>query len=129
VDNQTVIMEFDNGMRADFRLQMFQARGRRSLTVWGEHGMAELDSARTPNLQVTAADGDVTQYDFARREGGHGGTDPLMISRFIDAIERGDSGDSGLDAGIAASVVALRADESRLSGQVVDVPADDYAGR
>jgi hypothetical protein len=44
-----------------------------------------------------------------------------MINRFLDAIEAGHAGDSGLEAGVAASVIALMADRSRLSGQVVTI--------
>jgi predicted dehydrogenase len=59
------------------------------------------------------------------RYGGHGGTDPAMIGRFIDAIESGRT-DSGLTEGLAPSVVAIKADEARLSGKVVEIPLSEY---
>lgn len=123
VDNQVVIMEFDNGIRGDFRLEMFQASGRRRQVIWGENGMLERDSDRTPSQVLTTRDGDATSYTFAPRSGGHGGVDSSMIGRFVSAIDSGgkEMNDSGLEAGLAVSIVAIKADEARLSGQVVEI--------
>ncbi|MHC4872021.1 MAG: hypothetical protein ACYTFY_09265, partial [Planctomycetota bacterium] len=38
VDNQTIIFEWDDGVRGNFNLQLFQHRGCRELNVWGEKG-------------------------------------------------------------------------------------------
>ncbi len=127
VDNQTVIMEWEHGVRGTFMLQMFQARGARETRVWGEHGFIELDGLHDNALRVVMTDGgDCTTHTFGKRIGGHGGTDPLMINRFLDAIEgRGDA-DSGLEAGLAASLVAVKADEARMTGRVVDIEPEAY---
>jgi predicted dehydrogenase len=125
VDNQAVIMEFDNGVRGDFRLQMFQAQHRRQIIVWGEKGFVEMDSSRTPNLRLVNSSGDTTSYEFGPRTGGHGGTDQSMIEHFVDAIEGGET-DSGLSAGLAASLLALKADEARLTGRVVEISPKEY---
>lgn len=126
VDHQLVIMEMENGIKASFQLQMFTHRARRELTIRGELGLLEYHSSRTPILQFTDMHGDVTSYDFAKREGGHGGTDPLMIRRFCEAIDKGSAGQSGLEAGLEAAIVAFMADKSRLAGQTLDIPADMY---
>lgn len=128
VDNQTVIFECDSGIRGSFCLELFQAAGRRLSTVWGEHGMIELDTNAQPSVKLTTSDGDTSLFNFAPRQGGHGGTDPQMIGRFLDAIEAGSAGDSGLAAGMAAAVLALKAEEARRSGQVVTVCPEDYTG-
>jgi len=39
VDNQTLIMEWDQGVRGNFNLELFQARERRTTQVWGENGL------------------------------------------------------------------------------------------
>jgi len=127
IDNQSVIMEWDNGVRGTFNLQMFQNTGTRRTCVWGEKGYAELDDRFDGKVRVVDADsGDTSEYAFKPRAGGHGGTDLSMIGRFIEAIESGGATDSGIDAGLAATVVAIKADEARLSGKVVNVDPGIY---
>ena len=77
------------------------------------HTLIDLDSIDSTN-------------SFAKREGGHGGTDPSMIGRFVQALDTGKVADSSLEQGLAASVVAMKADEARLSGKVVTIRPDDY---
>jgi hypothetical protein len=50
-----------------------------------------------------------------------------MINLFVDAIERGGENDSGLSAGLAATLLALKADESRLNNRQIALTAADYA--
>jgi predicted dehydrogenase len=124
VDNQVAILEWDNGLRGTFALQMFQNPGRRELTFLGEKGTAEL---RNGVRVVLSAHGDSIEYAFAKREGGHGGTDPSMIGRFVRAMDTGGAADSGLEQGLAATLVALKADESRLNGgRVTEIGLDLY---
>ena len=123
VDNQVVNLEWDNGTRGTYALQMFQSAGRRELTFMGEKGTAELRDGLRVNL---SPHGDTLEYGFAKREGGHGGTDPSMIGRFVQALDTGKVADSSLEQGLAASVVAMKADEARLSGKVVTIRPDDY---
>ncbi len=127
VDNQNVLLEWDNGIRGSFNLQMFQSHSVRATRVWGERGYAEVDSLKGEKVWFrNARTGDTASYEFAKREGGHGGTDPEMIERFANAIATGDAGDSGLTAGLAASIVAIKADEARLTGKVLTISPDEY---
>ena len=127
VDNQTIIFEFENGLRGEFCFEMFQHVGRRRQTFWGEKGMLEYDNAQDPALKLTTTQGDTTVWSFAPRQGGHGGTDPSMVGRFVAAMDRGDAGDSSLAAGLAASIVAIKAEEARLAGQVLTIGPEEYA--
>lgn len=118
IDNQVVILEWDHGVRATFTLQMFQNPGRRELVFMGEHGSAEI---RDGQLRVRKSSGDAVQYEFGPRRGGHGGTDPSMIGRFTHAMDKGNADDSGLAQGLAATVVAIKADEARLGSGIVEI--------
>jgi predicted dehydrogenase len=126
VDNQVVIMEFENGIRGDFTLQMFSPISQRKTLIRGENATLEFDDTRTPCLKLTLSNGDTSSFDFATRPGGHGGSDPKMIQRFIDAINANDSGLSGPDQGLAAAIVAFTADQSRLSNKIIDIPPSTY---
>lgn len=126
VDNQVVLLEWDHGVHGSFTLQLFQSRGRRETRIWGEKGMLAL-GVGNDKLRLTLSDtGDEIEFSFAARPGGHGGTDPQMLGRFFDAIEQGDSGDSGLEAGLAATLVAEKALEALKSREVVGIDPGEY---
>jgi predicted dehydrogenase len=129
IDNQTVIMEWDHGVRGDFNLKPFQKWGHRETRVWGEKGFVALshESRHHSTLRLTQTDtGDETEFSFAPREGGHGGTDPYMLDRFMDAFETGGGNDSNVSHGLAATLLALKADESRRTGKVVEISPAEY---
>jgi predicted dehydrogenase len=135
VDNQTVLLEWDHGVTGVLSMQTCQHAGGRRNRVVGELGFAELDEVHlashgetTSVVRVVASNtGDVTEHRFAKRPGGHGGSDRSMINLFVDAIERGGENDSGLSAGLAATLLALKADESRLNNRQIALTAADYA--
>jgi predicted dehydrogenase len=127
VDNQTVMLEWEHGVRGSFNLQLFQHVGRRQVCLWGEDGYAELNTWPEASIRVIASqDGRTQEHTFEREKGGHEGSDVKMIDRFIDAIERGADGGSGLSAGLAATLVAEKADLARRSGCVVEITPDEY---
>jgi len=126
VDNQTVIIEWANGVRGSMNLQMFANEGVRRTRIFGEFGQAFYTS-QGDMVGLTMADtGKTEEFTFPKLPGGHGGTDPLMLQRFIAAIERGDPGDSGIEQGLAATLLANKADEARLTRRVVEITAEDY---
>lgn len=133
VDNQTVILEWDHGVRGTFQLSLFQHRGGRRNRVVGEKGYAELNEVELPTstdrgyLRVVDSDtGDTIEHRAAPRSGGHGGADASMIDRFLDVIEGRGVQDSGLREGHVASVLAIKAEEARRSGTVVNIPRGIY---
>lgn len=126
IDNQTVIIEWDNGVRGNFNLQLFQNRGRRETRVWGEKGYL-IGPTDSGGIRVVLSDtGEVIEYQVRGRPGGHGGADPEMLGRFLDLIEGRGPSDSGLAEGLAATLLAEKADEARLSGSVVEISPDEY---
>ena len=125
IDNQTVIMEWDNGVRGNFNLQMFQREGGRETKIWGEKGLLVSGGDRVLRLRMSDT-GETITYDFPAVVGGHGGTDPEMISRFIAAIESVSPGDSTLRHGLAATLLAEKANESMESGKVVEISPEEY---
>lgn len=123
LDNQTVILEWEHGVRGSFNLQGFQLSGRRETRIWGEHGTITTN----PHLQlISSRTGETASFSFKKRSGGHGGLDPLMIGRFINAIESEGASDSGLAEGLAATLLAEKALESQQKGEVVHIRPDEY---
>ncbi len=124
-DNWTLILEWDNGIRGNFNLQMFQSRGLRETRLWGELGTLQFaNGALRTTLSRT---GDVIEHHIpAASKGGHGGSDPRMIGRFVAAIEGKGPADSGLAEGLAATIVAQKALESALTGKVMSIAPEEY---
>ncbi len=126
VDNQTVILEWDHGVRGNFNLQLFQNRGRRAYTIWGEQALLEMDTLWGEIRVTHSTSGEVQTHKIQPAKGGHGGADAFLIDSFLDAIESGVAPDSDLSAGLAATLLAEKADESRTTGRVVEIRQDEY---
>lgn len=125
IDNQTIIMEWDNGVRGNFNLQLFQQAGKRETKIWFENGL--LTTGINGALRVTRSDnGAEAVYEFKPRPGGHGGTDPMMLTRFINAIEGEKSMNSGLAEGLAATLIAEKANESMDTGKIIEISPEEY---
>jgi predicted dehydrogenase len=126
IDNQTVIMEWDSGVRGNFNLQLFQNVGRREMRIFGEDGLLEA-STDPEYIRVTrSTSGEVIEHKLKAAEGGHGGSDPLMLNRFLDAIESGEEPESGLSAGLAATLVAEKAEQAMACSAVVEIAPAEY---
>jgi predicted dehydrogenase len=124
VDNQTLILEWDHGVRGNFNLELFQARERRTTQIWGEDGVLELDGETI--RVVRSPGGEVLEERPVAADGAHGGADPYMLDRFFDAIEGTQEPESGLQAGLAATLVALKAEEALLTRKVVEISPEEY---
>ncbi len=124
VDNMTTIFEWDSGIRGNFNLQLFQAEGLRVTKIWGENALVE---SRGGRITVTeSASGDVQEITPRIAAGGHGGSDPLMLDLFIDALDAPEPSTRSLEEGLAAAINALKAEEAMLSGRVVEVDPGLY---
>lgn len=123
VDHQTVMLEWSNGVKGTFNLALCQHEGKRESRIWGENGFLQLDDQAV--RFTNSSTGDTAEYKIAPRKGGHGGSDVRMLSRFLEAIESGRA-DSGVAHGLAATLLALKADEARLADKVVTLAPSDY---
>lgn len=125
VDNMTVIFEWDNGIRGNFNLQLFQAQGMRFSKVWGEDGLIET-TRDGKILFIESPSGSVNEITPKGYETVHGKGDPQMISRFIDAIEGHGDPTMRLEEGLAASIMSLSAEEAMMTGKVVEIDPKLY---
>lgn len=126
IDNQTIILEWDNGVRGNFNLQLFQKTGKREIKIWGEKGLLEMGIGGKALLLTLSDSGETIEYSFPHIEGGHGGTDPSMIGRFIAAIDNNGEKSSGLSAGLAATLLAEKANESMRTGKIITIAKKEY---
>lgn len=125
VDHQTVNMEFEGGITADFQMTAFTAQGGRTIHVCGTNG----------DICGNLSEDKVTLTEFGKEpevfyvaEGdmsGHAGGDNRLIHDFLMAVRDGADEEklkTGIDVSVQSHIIAFAAEQSRLSGgQVIEI--------
>ena len=125
VDNQTVIMQFENGITATLKMEAFVKHGGRDIRFFGTDGELELcEAAGTITLKdYKGADTVWKITDLTDDLEGHGGGDHRMIDELYE-IMTGNTPQvaTSIDESIESHYMALAAEESRLAGgQLVQI--------
>ncbi len=119
VDNQTVIMQFENGITATLKMEAFVKNGGRDIRFFGTEGelvLSEWDGTITLK-KYFGADTVWKLTDLTDDLEGHGGGDHRMIDRLYEIMTSGeDAPDTSIDNSIESHYMALAAEESRLNG-------------
>jgi predicted dehydrogenase len=127
VDNQVVIMDFEDGITANFTMTAFTPGGRQT-KIMGTEGYLEGDEK---TLRVFSfRDERWHDYDFSTSTGtvsdGHGGGDFGIMESFIDSLSKGnDAGiKTGPDETLRSHLMTFAAEKARLENRVVVI--DEY---
>lgn len=127
VDNQTVIMQFENGVTATLKMEAFVKDGGRDIRIFGTEGEIEL-SERKDTLVVKKYFGEDVVYKLS--EMGHKSSyleaDDKMIEDFLSEVVNNEQKERAVPANngefIESHFIALGAEESRRSdGAAVDL--------
>jgi len=120
-DNQVVIMEFENGVRAGFHMNSNAGIPERRMYICGTEGTIRSDviSGRI-ELQRIGFDTSLEDYS-SEAMGMHGGGDDVLAGELVSAMLEGTPMSAGIDEGLAAAVTCFAIDEAMASGQVVDL--------
>ena len=119
VDNQTSIMQFENGITATLKMEAFVKRGGRDIRFFGTEGELELiEGNNTITLKRYLEDEKVWYItDLTDDLEGHGGGDHRIIDAIYEVmINNQKSAATALDASLESHYMALAAEESRLNG-------------
>lgn len=125
-DNQQVVMEFENGVKVSFSMTGFSSRMGRKITVYGSHGYVDYDGSRDELKYSVYGKEDVyySTDDLVKGLGvdtfDHGGGDEMMIRSLYEGLTTGEM-ETTLEESIESHLMALAAEESRLTGKVVKV--------
>ena len=135
VDNQQVLMKFENGIKATLTMTGFTGYAGRKLVLHGTLGEIEMDENRDLlKLSVYGEEKDV--YDVRKSEAysiaeivaskekdefGHGGGDALLIQDFYDALVGAGNAKTTLEKSIESHLMALASEKSRKLGEIVKV--------
>jgi predicted dehydrogenase len=123
VDNQVVILEFDNGSTANFTMTAFTPSGGRRTHICGTRGHIYGDSTTFSVLDFRT--GKTTEHDPRQEDqavlAGHGGGDNGVIENFVAAVAANnpDLVLSGPKATLESHLMVFAAEKARLRGQVV----------
>ena len=119
VDNQTVIMQFENGVTATLKMEAFVKYGGRDIRFFGTDGELDLceHEGKITLKKYSEADTVWRITDLTDDLEGHGGGDHRMIDELYD-IMTGKTPEvaTSIDESIESHYMALAAEESRLAG-------------
>ncbi len=125
MEQQQVNFLFDDGRTASFSMVPFTRVGHRRTRLFGSHGELETDGERIRKLifgepawqeeSIAAGDATIT--------GGHGGGDAGLMNAFTEAVASGNRSllMSGPEESLESHRVAFAAEESRLSGRIIEL--------
>ncbi len=127
VDNQLTMLEYSNGIRASFALNLFAPQAGRSLKIIGSDAYLTADTVSNL-IEITSSNGgDKEVYDCRPTNGsGHGGSDQLFFDEFVHCIRSGERPKCDYRAGLAATVVGNAIEQARVTGQSVQINPEDY---
>lgn len=118
-DHQTVNLEFEGGVYADFTLTAFTPLGGRRITsIFGTEGMIRGDGVKldiSRYLDDSLRTIDTASGMSGNIADGHGGGDAGIIHSFLDAIENNDPSRllSGPEETLESHRIVFKAEESR----------------
>ncbi len=120
-DHQATAILFENGVTATFNLSAFTAKVNRSIKIMCEFG--EIRGIEKPYIiEYTDFRTDQTvQIPLDIQEGGHGGGDAGFVKDLMESLQNGKPFSSDLEESVMSHRMAFAAEQSRLTGKVVDI--------
>tara|TARA_R110002072_G_scaffold20841_3_gene75170 strand:- start:51282 stop:52427 length:1146 start_codon:yes stop_codon:yes gene_type:complete len=121
LDNQVVILEFENRVRATFHMSANTAIPERRLYICGTEGTLRADvMTGAIELQQIGFHTE-TQQMGTGSSGMHGGGDPVLAAELFQVMTGSGQMSAGIDAGLSAATTCFAIDEAVATGQVVDL--------
>ena len=120
VDHQTVDIEFDNQVTASFLMTAFSDRCERKIRLMGTRGEISGNMEEGRILLTDFVSGTQEQILLHTPSGGHSGSDMRMIHDFVQIAAEEKLTKTGADISVESHLMALAAEESRVSGKTVD---------
>lgn len=128
VDRQVLAMQFEGGITATFTMTAFETG--RHIEVYGTRGVLKGGETYRHNFDAHLIffphEGKPVRYTVQAEDGGyelHGGGDAGLINALYDEMTKpaGARLEAGLDSTVHSHLIALAAEEARLTGRVVDL--------
>lgn len=119
VDNQTTIMQFENGVTATLKMEAFVKNGGRDIRFFGSDGELFLREGDN-EIVLKKYFGEDTVWkitDLTDDLEGHGGGDHRMIDKLYEILAEGNKDvDTSIENSVESHYMAIAAEASRLAG-------------
>ena len=127
VDNQQVILEYANGVRGTFSLNLFAPLPKREWRLVGTKGYIDADTGKK-EYTVSFSDGreGYTCHCEANNGSAHDGSDMIFLNEFVTNILSGKAPEADAFAGLTSTVIGNAIDKARLTGSVVTISPEEY---
>lgn len=126
VDNQKVMMKFENGVSICLTMTAFTHGGARIGTFHGTLGEIEFNADDEIKIKVFGKPVEAIKVSDIVKEKmlnsfGHGGGDYMLLTSLYEAVTEGATTATALEGSVESHLMALAAEESRVTGKVVKV--------
>ena len=127
VDNQQVLLEFANGVRGTFSLNLFAPEAKREWRLVCTNGYLNADTS-TKELTIAFSDGRpaVKEHCATENQSGHDGSDQLFLNEFVKCIQTGTPPVASEADGLASTVLGNAIELARRENRIVEIPQDAY---
>jgi predicted dehydrogenase len=120
VDNQVAIMEFENGVRANFHTNCCSGIPERRLYILGTEGAIRADTIEG-RIELKKIGFETTVQDLSTEaRGNHGGGDELLCSILSDAVRKGRTPVTGMRDAVESAASCFGIDRAMEKKSVVD---------
>ena len=119
VDNQTTIMQFENGVTATLKMEAFVKNGGRDIRFFGSDGELFLREGDNEIVLKKYYGEDTTWKitDLTDDLEGHGGGDHRMLDKLYEILAEGNRRvDTSIENSVESHYIAIAAEASRLAG-------------
>jgi predicted dehydrogenase len=127
VDNQQVILEYANGVRGTFSLNLFAPVPKRKWEFIGTQGYITVDTS-LKEMTVAFSNGQEgwSKICSTGNSSFHDGSDWLFFDEYVNCILNNTPPAADAKAGLATAIIGNAADKSRLEGKVVEISPEEY---
>ena len=127
VDHEVAIMDFENGVKASFALNLFAEVPKRTINICGTEGILSADTAEEC-IHIHYSNG--KPYEKieckAKDASGHGGSDKGFLDDFVNCVLTHTAPSADCMAGLASTVIGNAIEKAMQSGQVVEIAPQEY---
>jgi predicted dehydrogenase len=120
-DNQVVIIEYENGVRATLHMNSNTAIPERRMYICGTHGTLRADLISGTIEVKRIGFGLETRSHSMKGAGMHGGGDEILAQELIATMLKNEPTSTTLQDGLTAAVTCFAIDDAADSGTVVDL--------
>jgi predicted dehydrogenase len=124
VDHQVVNLRFENEVTVSFTMSGFTGKEKRTFKIMGTKGEIRGSGGKN-ELEINLFNGKQMTIHPTQVEGGHGGSDFLIMRDFVAQVQRGDlEGRTSAAESARSHMIAFAAEHSRVTGKTVNL--DQY---